>query len=88
MGKEEIENFFHRERPKNVPIARQISAMRFQHVDVKRERGQQRPPQSSHFRRHHKMVDAREVQSTQNGQQQKAAAARCGQNAADRNRAG
>ncbi len=67
---EEIEHFLDRQRPENVPAARQISMPGFEKIHVKSKRGEERAGQSSPVRRDNEVFDVREIDSAQHSEQQ------------------
>jgi len=52
------------------PIARKVSSLGFQEIEVKRERRQQRSTEASRFRRDHEVLQTREMESAEYGNQQ------------------
>ena len=66
--KEKIKHLFDRQRPQNIPVARQISVPRLQHVYVKSQRSEQRPPEARSRCRDHEIMNIRHMQDAEHSQ--------------------
>jgi hypothetical protein len=66
--KKQVEHFLHGKRPENIPGSREISAPSFQHIQVKRKRGQQRSSEPSRLWLYDEILDLCEMKQTQNGE--------------------
>jgi hypothetical protein len=69
--KEEIKHLLDRERPKYIPVGRQVSAMRLKNIDVKGERREQRATKPTLPSRNDEILKSRKVQRTENRKQRK-----------------
>src|ERR1700722_12278506 len=67
--KEKIKHLLDGKRPEHVPIPRQVSASRFENINVKRERRQQRASESPRASGDNEIFQSRIVQHAQNRQQ-------------------